>query len=700
MRETLFLFCLFALAGAAGAQPEVKAPLRAFQTEDNITLTTLESNHFSPDRKRWVTLTRRGDLASNTNLYTVYLFECHDPTPQLLLELASSTARPAIEELRWMPDNRTLVFVGEEPGKLRQLYALDSKTRKLRRPVKAKRHLVAGDVSGDLKSVAYVPGPRPRRLFEGERARNGAVIGGQGLTRILADPDQESLYSEDLELVLNGRPVEIPDSLFPRGGLQFSPDGKYLLVDTRVREVSSLWKDYQDSIMQAKIAAKPPKGRATDIWMFYLVEVASGKARPLLNAPHYGGAHAMWSPDSRSLAMPSAYAPLDVTDENERTFRSGGPFLYEYEVESGKLRHISDERDVRFDLLSWTPDGVLTMRRGRKTEVAYRRDGENWVKCEPKPEALNVRVEQGLNRPPQLWAGDKMVLDLNPGLRQVRLGEVRAIEWNSADGSKQSGGLFLPPAGVAGKPYPLVIQVGEWEPNKFHPGGCSATTVYAAQALANQGMAVVQTKVAMPGDDYVTPREGLRVRSALEGLVDELHSQGLIDRERLGLVGFSRTCFHVKYTLAHSSYPFRAAVISDGVDCGYFQYVVNPQLSGEFEAMNGGDPYSKPAAWLERAPGFQLSKIQAALLIQEPHRETVIGAWEWFTGLRRLDKPVELVVYKDDAHQMLRPSHLLAAQQYTLDWMKFWLQGREDGEPERFARWREMRRLHASTRRT
>jgi dipeptidyl aminopeptidase/acylaminoacyl peptidase len=51
-----------------------------------------------------------------------------------------------------------------------------------------------------------------------------------------------------------------------------------------------------------------------------------------------------------------------------------------------------------------------------------------------------------------------------------------------------------------------------------------------------------------------------------ESAIEYLDRRGLIDRDRVGIIGFSRTCWHVTYTLTHSKHHFAAAAIADGVD--------------------------------------------------------------------------------------------------------------------------------------
>ena len=58
--------------------------------------------------------------------------------------------------------------------------------------------------------------------------------------------------------------------------------------------------------------------------------------------------------------------------------------------------------------------------------------------------------------------------------------------------------------------------------------------------------------------------------SGYEAAANQLVSEGLVDPERVGLIGFSRTCFYVMATLITSSLHVRAASITDGIMGNYF----------------------------------------------------------------------------------------------------------------------------------
>jgi hypothetical protein len=59
---------------------------------------------------------------------------------------------------------------------------------------------------------------------------------------------------------------------------------------------------------------------------------------------------------------------------------------------------------------------------------------------------------------------------------------------------------------------------------------------------------------------------------------------------------------YVKYALTHSTQHFAAAVVGDGVDAGYFQYLmfynVDPLLAYDFESIIGGPPFGSGISFM------------------------------------------------------------------------------------------------------
>src|SRR4029077_270323 len=293
-----------------------------------------------------------------------------------------------------------------------------------------------------------------------------------------------------------------------------------------------------------------------------------------------------------------------------------------------------------------------------------------------------------------------VILDLNPQFKDLALGRVEAIKWPAGDGREVEGGLYLPPDYVPGERYPLVIQTHGFDPREFWIDG-PFSTANAAQPLASEGMVVLQ----IPDDNDLTfsgtPEEAPRMMETYEGAVDYLASKGIIDLDHVGLIGFSHTCWLVKYALTHSKYHFAAAVVADGIDGGYFQYVAfanQAQFTESYrEKIIGAPPFGEGLSlWLNRSPGFLLDRIRTPVLIQAIGPYSLLEEWEWFSGLSSLNKPVDMVYIPDGVHILQKPWERLVSQQGDVDWFCFWLKGEEDpamAKTDQYARWHHLRDL-------
>jgi hypothetical protein len=133
----------------------------------------------------------------------------------------------------------------------------------------------------------------------------------------------------------------------------------------------------------------------------------------------------------------------------------------------------------------------------------------------------------------------------------------------------------------------------------------------------------------------------------------------------------------------------------------YFVYLsLIPALPWRYpsiERPNGGAPFGESlASWLKNAPDFNLTKVNTPVRMEANQRISLFFVWEWFAGLSRLGKPVELTYKPDAGHVLVRPGDRLVSQEGNVDWFSFWLKGEENSDPakaEQYARWRELRKL-------
>jgi hypothetical protein len=295
-------------------------------------------------------------------------------------------------------------------------------------------------------------------------------------------------------------------------------------------------------------------------------------------------------------------------------------------------------------------------------------------------------------------------------LKRFKLGRVERMSGTLSNGKQWIGQLIYPADYAAGSRYPLVIQSYYGHPmgqESFaldgmwgSPGmglGPSMVAAYPGQLLATRNIAVLTLLVtnfeagSTQDDDY---------QLAYESLAKQLVASGIADPDKIGLTGFSRNGHWVEFTLAHSTFPFAAAIAADNLDPSYFQAALMNWTTHD-AAMNGaaafGDGLQK---WLVRAVGFNAEHIRTPLFMfgQCGSTEMIIAQWEIFSRLKHLKKPVEMYMMPEadthPAHSPQNPRQVLALQDRAVDWFSFWLTGREDASPlkaEQYRRWRSFK---------
>jgi dipeptidyl aminopeptidase/acylaminoacyl peptidase len=312
---------------------------------------------------------------------------------------------------------------------------------------------------------------------------------------------------------------------------------------------------------------------------------------------------------------------------------------------------------------------------------------------------VTITAKEEVNVPPALWATDvktratKKLWDPNPQLGSINLGQASVWRFTDPSGHEWVSGLVKPPDYVAGRHYPLIIQTHGFEEHEFLTDG-SYTTAFAARPLAAAGFVVLQMNDN--GAHVVSLREADDQIRGFKTAIAKLNARGLIDPRRVGIIGFSRTCYYVESALIKNPQLFAAASITDGVDESYVQSMFFDVLD-EPRQMYGGPPVGKNLpAWLKWAPSFNLDRVRAPLLVNSIGNGSVLGEWEIYSSLRMQKKSVELTYMPEGQHILQRPLERLASQQGSVDWFRFWLQGYEDPDPAKaaqYVRWRSLRAL-------
>lgn len=696
---TGFFAGVLLLPRATHCEPPQAKP--TFSVADSIGLTLVADREpicYSPDRSKAALVTKTGDLEHNQVHYRIYIFDAQNSIPKgPTASFSSSSNRPAVEQLRWLNDNKTLTFLGEKPGGPRQAFALSVDSGKVRQLVDYPRSVAKFSTSQDLAKVAFLGHLPPTPLDSPENRKRGLVVTNQRLLDLLIEPGADTV--QDYELNLMGQRVNLPPGHqlgWENRILALSPDGQKLVLDLQLNQFPERWSGYQEPWIQSlkAMVAAPP------ISQLFVVDVKSRTFRPLLDAPFHPGGKVVWSADSRSVLLGRSFAPL------QSNLPQAQSDLLAFEASLDGTQQLISSKKIcptqihnsgkTLELCPWgEPSGPKTW----MSKVA----GVWTETSSPPANSFRIEIVEDINAAPKIVDSStkQVLLDLNPGIDRFKLGRVEEFRAPLKSGRVLVGGLFLPPDYSPQRKYPLVIQTHGWTPKKFWPdGNFGANTGYAAQSLCTAGIVVAQisdtAEVQAGIPDQQTGSEGEVNMRAVEGTIDYLDGRGLIDRNKIGLMGWSATCLTVKYMLTHSTYPIAAAVVIEGIDPSYWQYLVYSDIESwqkHCEKLYGGVPWGAISGWSKEAPGFMLDKVNTPVLIQCPKRSTILNDWEWFAGLRRLGKPVEMVTMFDGQHNLFRPSNRLVSQGGAYDWFRFWLQAEPSSDTTQTQRWDRLRQL-------
>jgi hypothetical protein len=473
---------------------------------------------FSPDGTKFVIVLKKGNIDLNLNEYWLVMYQVRTPfhigPPEVLARLSSSSARPAIEDVKWL-DNRTLTFLGEKPGQLHQVYALKCDTKQLQRLTDHRTNLVAYATSASNGDIAYAAEKPTQAILTGRTKREGIAIEGQRLVDLIrgeirpSPGDSQDLFLRRGRYTKVQKRLDVSGVLSWAGRLWFSPNGRYLIVMTRITDYPESWKDYEDLHLQKDVQAKHAKDTPHSVFQYAVVDLESGKSRPLVDAP-IGRGHTgiLWSPDSQFVIVAGTFLPLDDSEPAERKTRQSQRFITEVKIPNRELVPITHEElklrgwDKRTNSVLFEATKYGTADLGGKL-VAYKEVSGGWERITAIDSDLDegnhieVTLEEDMRTRPRVFAtnlktGEKrMLLDLNPDFNNIEFGRVEEVSFKATDGHEVRGGLFRPPDFQAGKRYPFVIQTHGWNPKRFWIDG-PYTTAFAAQPLAAKGFVVLQ----------------------------------------------------------------------------------------------------------------------------------------------------------------------------------------------------------------
>lgn len=293
----------------------------------------------------------------------------------------------------------------------------------------------------------------------------------------------------------------------------------------------------------------------------------------------------------------------------------------------------------------------------------------------------NKRASFGRNKTliNYIYLSNDQLSDINPQQKEYNWLTAELFKWKAYNGKQATGILYKPEDYDPAKKYPLICYFYEkLSDNLYNYQGPAPTpSRLNIPFFVSRGYIVlapdIEYKIGYPGKsayDYVA--------SGARALV----KAGLVDSTKMGIQGQSWGGYQVAYLVTKTSM-FKAAWAGAPVanmTSAYggirWESGLNRQFQYEKQQSRiGATLWEKPQLYIENSPLFHLPKVQTPLVIMHNDADGAVPWYqgiELFTGLRRLGKPVWMLNYNNDAHNLLERKNrkdIQVREEQFFDWL-------------------------------
>ncbi|MDE6380550.1 MAG: prolyl oligopeptidase family serine peptidase [Muribaculaceae bacterium] len=276
-------------------------------------------------------------------------------------------------------------------------------------------------------------------------------------------------------------------------------------------------------------------------------------------------------------------------------------------------------------------------------------------------------VEANFSVMPDVWIAPKgifakavKVSDSNPQAKDYNWGTARLVSWHAYDGTPSDGVLYVPEDLDPNKKYPMLCVF-------YETGSEDLYTHYNMEpswSWVNYPFYVSRGYVVFVPDIHYTagvPGECAWnfVCSGAEAMCDRYP---WIDRERIGIDGQSwggyQTAYLVTRTNMFACAGSGAPVSNMTSAFGGIRWESGSSRQGQYElgqSRIGRNLWDAPELYIANSPVFHANRVETPLLIMHNDAD---GAVPWYQGiemfmaLRRLQKPVWMLQYNGEAHNL------------------------------------------------
>lgn len=666
-RKVVSIVCGFVigLLTVTSASAQTRRPI---VVDDLFAIQRVGSPELSPDGQ-WVAYTVTStSLEKERSETRIWMISTGGGEAIPMTGEGSSASRP-----RWSPDGRYLSFAASRGESKTQVWVLDRRGGEAQQLTNVKQGISSYEWSPD----------------------------GSKLLLAITDPEEEE-QEEEKEDTKPRKPWVIDRLQFKRDGTGYLTGQRHThlyVFDLASKELTQITSgDYDESqavwspdgsrvAFVSNRSAEPDANSNSDIWVVAADNTdAGGTLLQLTTNPGSDYAPA-WSPDGRTVAYVTVLEPDIIWYATNHlatvSVEGGEPSLLTVALDRNVAspRFASDGRSIYFGLEDSGEDHLarITLSNGRITRpISGQLSARSFSYG---PDRLIAALISRTDLPGEVFLleGDdlKQLTHVNDEfLAQVRLAEVRNVQFPSKDGTEIEGFIYLPPGYDDAMRYPTLLRI--------HGGPVSQyrhSFSFDAQLFAANGYVVVLTNprgssgYGQAFSQAIWADWGNKDYEDVMAGVDYAIAQGYSDPDKLGVGGWSYGGILTDHVITRTD-RFKAAITGASevlyvANYGHDHY----QLQWEKEL---GLPWESREAWERISPFNKVENIVTPTLIMGGESDwnvPIQNSEQLYQALRRLGRTTQLVVYPGQSHGLRVPSYQKDRLERYLAWYDKYVKG-------------------------
>lgn len=249
---------------------------------------------------------------------------------------------------------------------------------------------------------------------------------------------------------------------------------------------------------------------------------------------------------------------------------------------------------------------------------------------------------------------------INPQQSNYNWMTSQLVKWKSYTGKTAEGVLYLPENFDAKKKYPMIVYFYERNNQSLHNYLPPAPTPSRLNIpfFASRGYVVF-----VPDIWYTKGYPGQGAYDYILSGARAMVQKGFVDSTKIGLQGQSWGGYQIAYLITKTNL-FAAAwagapVVNMTSAYGGIRWGSGLNRQFQYEKTQsriGASLWERPDLYIKNSPLFDLPKVTTPLVIMSNDADDAVPWYqgiEMFTAMRRLDKKVWLLVYNNEAHNLV-----------------------------------------------